>query len=71
MKNNVVIKVYPLEYEAKLAQIKLEEKGIMSWILDKTDSTHMTSGEVDLYVLVEDKELALKTLDIDDMDEDK
>ncbi len=61
MEGKVIIKTFASEIEAKVAKLKLEESGIVSWILNKKDSSYLTFGEIELYINEEDTDKA-KTL---------
>ena len=61
----VLIRTYSEEYEIHIAQIKLRQQGIESWIMNKKDSAYVPIGHLELYVLLGDKLIAEKFLDAD------
>lgn len=66
MPDKVLLKSYPMQFEAGVAKAKLDSQGIPCWILDKQDSSYLTFGNIELYVLAPDKEKALALISLEE-----
>lgn len=63
MKEKIVLRTFDESYEVVVAQAKLREHGIESWIMNKKDSAYIPIGYFELYVTRDEITLARDILE--------
>ena len=58
MEDKVMILRTDEEFKVNLLKAKLDEFGVPCWVMNKHDSSYMTFGDIELYVLASDVEKA-------------
>ena len=66
MNDKILLRSYDLDFPANLAKAKLNDQNIPAWILNKRDSSYLTFGKIELYVLATDTDKAKTLLGAED-----
>lgn len=53
-------------YKTNIITTRLDSAGIQSWVLNKQDSSYMTFGSIEIYVLESDWENARALLNVEE-----